>query len=72
MEVVAIRSHFVEKNVTRIKNANETSGGHTKHINRRFESNSQLSQDPEHVTSFVSGSCFCFADQKARGLWERD
>ena len=72
MEVDALRSHFIEKNVTRIKNANETSGRRAKHINRRFESNSQLSQDPEHAGSFVSGSCFCFADQKARGLWEPD
>ena len=39
MEVDTIRSHFIEKNVTRIKNANETSGGCAKHINRRVESN---------------------------------
>ena len=66
MELDAIRSHFIEKNVTRIKNANETSEGRAKHIYRRFESNKvqpvrssllvSLRQSPEHVGPFVSGS----------------
>ena len=58
-------SHFIEKNVATIKNANETSEGRAKNINkggskvtnlhRQFHQNFQR-RKPEQAELFVSGS----------------
>ena len=61
MEVDAIRSHFIEKNVIRIKNENETSEGRAKHINSRFE-RTKFSQFEVTVAQGTQSSLFFSAE----------